>query len=289
MINGIIKVTNKQLIPFILNTEKQMAFAIQSNFPAYPTILVDEQVAAPAENVKRWTSVRDHTFDDGRKCRLLITWTARPDFPTTYEPIADLSEDGKPTKFLAGMLQSDMTYKTASTPDEFAEFTKTIALLNPSTDELFHLPYSVICVSNTLRNMIDDLGGVDDTPIPIGSNIMNGTLLNTLRLLQMLQILANPVTGSDVIENWNHTEVPEIDCDLRIPQIDAILKAHPSLDETHREAEIASAVEYPQFKFVAGWTDHVALDYYVTAVDFLDIQPLCMYISHAYASKMANI
>lgn len=273
----------------ILYRKAQMTFAIQSLFPTYPTIFVDEQVAAPAENVKRWLSVIDHTFDDGRKCRLLITWTACPDFPATYEPIADLSEDGTLNRFLAGMLQPDMTYKTASTLGEFTEFTKTVALLNPATDELYNLPYSAMCVSNTLRNMIDDLGGVDDTPIPIGSNIVNGTLLNTLRMLQMLQILANPTTGSDVIRNWSHSEIHEIECDVRIPQIDAILKAHPLLDETPREAEIASAVGYPQFKFVAGWTDHVALDYYVTAVDFLDIQPLCMYIAHAYASKMANI
>ena len=146
-----------------------------------------------------------------------------------------------------------------------------------------------MCVSATLNNMIDDLGGLDGSPIPIGSNIINGSVLNTLRLLQMLQILGNPRFGSEIIKNWSHLDVPEINCQMRSPELDAILKAAPAMDESPREAEIATAIGYPQFKFVQGWTDHVALDYFVTAVDFLDIQPLCMYISHAYANKMSNL
>lgn len=266
-----------------------MSFAIQSVCSTYPTIFVDEQVPAPAENVKRWISTRDYTFDNGRNIRMLITWTSCPDFPTIYEPIAELSEDGAPTRFLAGMLQHDMTYRMATTLDELTEFSKTITLLNPGPDEVFQMPYSSLCVSATLRNMIEDIGDMDDSPIPIGSSILNGSLLNTLRLLQMLQILGNPCCDSEVIKNWAHSDVPEINCDIRIPQIDAILKAESPVDEKPRESEIAASIGYPQFKFVAGWTDHIALDYYVTAVDFLDIQPLCMYISHAYASKMANI
>ena len=268
-----------------------MSFAIQPLFPSteFPTIFVDEQVPAPAENVKRWLSIRDHTFENGRQIRLLITWTACPDFPTIYEPLAYLAEDGTCAMCLTGIIQPDTNYKMADTPEELMQITKSVALLNPATDELFYLPYSAMCVSQTLRNMVDDLGGLDDTPIPIGSNILNGTLHNTLRLLQMLQIMGNPVIGVDTLKNWNHSEVPEIDVVARIPALDEILKAAPTVDETIREAEIAAAVGYPQFKFAAGWTDYRALDYWVTAVDFLDIQPLCMYISHAYASKMANI
>jgi len=146
-----------------------------------------------------------------------------------------------------------------------------------------------MCVSQTLRNMVDDIGGLDDTPTPIGSNILNGTLVNTLRLFQMLQMIGNPAIGKDVMKNWNHTEVLEIDVESRIAALDSILKSQPAVDETVREAEIAAAVGYPQFKFATGWTDYQAMDYWITAVDFLDIQPLCMYLSHAYAAKLANI
>lgn len=268
-----------------------MAFAIQPLFPstAYPTIFVDEQVPAPAENVKRWLSVRDHTFENGRQIRLLITWTASQDFPNVYEPLANLSEDGSIAMCLTGIIQPDTYYKMAETPEELTQITRTVSLLNPTTDELFQVPYSTMCVSQTLRNMVDDLGGLDDTPIPIGSNILNGTLRNTLQLFKMLQIMGNPVIGVDTLKNWNHCEVPGIDVDVRIPALDEILKSSPGVDETPREAEIATAVGYPQFKFATGWTDYQALDYWLTAVDFLDIQPLCMYISHAYAAKMANI
>lgn len=268
-----------------------MAITIQALFPSttYPTIFVEEQVSAPAENVRRWLSFRNHTFDDGRRCKLLITWTSCSEVEPTYEPLADLAEDGTPTRFHVGMIQPDMTYKIATTTDEVIAFTNTVVLLNPATDELYQVPYSTMCVSQTLRNMVEDIGGVDDTPIPIGSNILNGSLLNNLRLFRMLQIIGNPVVKSDTIKNWNHYEIPEIDVDCRIPEIDTILKAVPALDETSREQEIARAIGYPQFKFATGWTDYQALDYYVIAVDFLDIQPLCMYISHAYASKMANI
>ena len=267
-----------------------MTFAIQPLFPSstYPTIFVDEPVAAPAENVSRWLSISDHSFTDGRSVRVLITWTACPEFPTVYEPLAEIS-DGTPTRFLTGMLQPDMTYRMATSLEELAEFTQTTIIQNPETGALFQLPFSTMCVSATLRNMVDDLGGLDGTPIPIGANIINGSLTNTLRLLQMLQIFGNPTVGTDVVKNWSHAEGPEIDCDLRVQQNDTILKSAPSLDETPRETELASAIGYPQFKFAAGWTDYLALDYWVTAVDFLDIQPLCMYIAHAYASKMGNI
>ena len=268
-----------------------MVFAIQPLFPSttYPTIFVDEQVPAPAENVKRWLSIRDHTFENGRKLRLLITWTACPDFPTIYEPLANLTEDGSITMYLTGIIQPDINYKMAETPEELTQITRTVSLVNPTTDELFQVPYSTMCVSQTLRNMVDDLGGIDDTPIPIGSNILNGTLINTLQLFKMLQIMGNTVIGVDTLKNWCHSEIPEIDVESRIPEIDEVLKSTSTVDETTREAEIAAAVGYPQFKFAAGWTDYRALDYWVTAVDFLDIQTLCMYISHAYASKMANI
>lgn len=275
----------------VKNQTTKMTFAIQPLFPSstYPTIFLDKPVAAPAENFMRWLSVHDYSFTDGRRVKVLITWTACPEFPTVYEPLAEIGDDGTPTRFLIGMLQPDMTYRMPTSPEELAEFTQTASVQNPETGALFQLPFSAMCVSATLRNMVDDLGGLDGIPIPIGANIIDGSSLNTLQLLQMLQILGNPTLGSDVVKNWSHTEVPEIDCDLRIPQIDAILKSAPSLDETPRETELASAIEYPQFKFAAGWTDYLALDYWVTAVDFLDIQPLCMYIAHAYACKIANI
>lgn len=268
-----------------------MTFAIQPLFPSftYPTIFVDKLETAPAENVMQWLSVRDHLFTDGRRVRIRITWTACLEFPTVYEPLAEIGDDGILTRFLTGMLQPDMTYRMATSPEELAEFTQTTIIQNPENGALFQLPFSAMCVSATLRNLIEDLGGLDGTPIPIGANIINGSLSNTLRLLQMIQIIGNPNIGSDVVKNWSHTEIPEINCDLRVPQIDTILKSVPGLDETLRETEIASAVGYPQFKFAAGWTDHVALDYWVTAVDFLDIQPLCMYTAHAYACKMANL
>ena len=268
-----------------------MTCPIQPLFPSftYPTIFVDKHDTAPAENVKQWTSVRDHLFPDGRRVMIRITWTACPELPTVYEPLAEIGDDGIPTRFLTGMLQPDTTYLMATSLEKLAEFTQTAVVQNPETGDIYQLPFSTLCVSATLRSMVDDLGGLDGTPFPIGANIINGSLPNTLWLLQMLQILGNPALGSDVVKNWSHTEIPEINCDLRVPQIDAILKSAPCLDETPREAEIASAVGYPQFKFAAGWTDYLALDYWVTAVDFLDIQPLCMYIAHAYASKMANI
>lgn len=271
-----------------------MSFAIHPLFPstAYRTIFVDkdELIPAPSENVKRWLSIRDHTFENGRQLRLLITWTSCPDFPTIYEPLANLAEDGTITRCLTGVIQPDINYKMAETPEELMQITRPVSLLNPATNELFQLPYSTMCVSQTLRNMVDDLGVPDDnTPIPIGSNIINGTIFNTLQLFKMLQIMGNPVIGVDTLKNWNHCEVPEIDVEVRIPALDNILKSAATIDETTREAEIAAAVDYPQFKFASGWSDYRALDYWVTAVDFLDIQPLCMYISHAYASKMANI
>jgi len=268
-----------------------MVFEIQPLYHSvdFPTIYVDEQVGAPAENVKRWLSIRDHIFDNGRQVKLLITWTACPEFPTIYEPIANIDEDGSITGSLTGMLKPDMTYKIADTPEEIAQITKIVALFNPATNELFQLPYSTMCVSQTLRNMIDDIGGMDDSPIPIGSNIINGEIYNTLRLLQMLQIIGSPSINTNILHNWNQSEVNDIDVIIRIPALDKILKANSTIDETAREAEIATAVGYPHFKFTTGWTDWQALDFYITAVDFLDIQPLCMYISHAYASKMSFI
>jgi hypothetical protein len=270
-----------------------MAFAIHSINPDYPTIFVEKQSVAPdadgVGNIQMWDTTHDHVLSNGRRIRVLIIWTTCPDFPNSYEPIAELGEDGTPIRFLTGMLQPDMTYKHATSADELDEFTKPVSLLNPATGDMYRMPYSAMCVSATLRNMVDDLGFQEDTPIPIFSNIINGTILNTLRLFRMMRVVANPSCGSETIKNWFHSEVPDINCELRIPQIDVILKALPALDETMRETEIATAVGYPQFKFVKGWTDHVALDYYITAVDFLDIQSLCMYIAHAYASKMANI
>jgi hypothetical protein len=268
-----------------------MTVEIHALFPstAFPIITVAEPCPAPDEYTRRWFSICDHTFDDGRQVRILITWSSCSEFAPTYEPLAELAEDGTPTRFLTGMLTSEMTYRLAQTPEDLAEFTQTATLLNPETNELYQLPFSAMCVSATLNNMVDDLGGLDGTPIPIGANIINGTPANTLRLLQMLQILGNPSFGIEVIKNWSHHDVPEINCEMRSPQLDTILKAAPVLDESPREAEIAAAAGVPQFKFAKGWTDHVSLDYFVTAVDFLDIQPLCMYISHAYASKMSNI
>ena len=276
----------------VINLSTNMAFAIHSINPNYPTIFVEKQSVAPdadgVGNIQMWDTTLDYVLPDDRRIRVLITWTTCPDFSTTYEPIAELGEDGTPTLFLAGMLQPDMTYKHATSVEELAEFTKPVSLLNPATGDTYRMPYSAMCVSATLRNMVDDLG-LDDTPIPIGSNIINGTVENTLRLFRMMRVLANPSCGADTLQNWCHSDVPEINCETRIPLIDIILKSPPTFDETQREIEIATAVGYPQFKFVKGWTDHIALDYYVTAVDFLDIQPLCMYIAHAYASKMANI
>lgn len=268
-----------------------MTVEIHSLFPSgtFPTITVDEPIHAPDENTRRWLSIRDHTFDDGRQFRILITWSSCDYIAPTYEPLAELAEDGTPTRFLTGMLTAEMTYRLPTTQQELEQFTRAAILLNPETNELYQLPFSAMCVSATLKNMVDDLGGLDGTPIPIGANIINGSPANTLRLLQMLQILGNPSFGSDGIKNWSHHDVPEINCELRSLELDAILKAAPSVNESPREAEIAAAAGVPQFKFAKGWTDHVALDYFVTAVDFLDIQPLCMYISHAYASKMANI
>jgi hypothetical protein len=268
-----------------------MAFAIQSLFPSitYPTIFLDEIVPAPNENVKRWLSTHDHELTDGRKLRVLITWSTCPGIVTTYEPLAEFNEDGTPLRFLIGMLQPDMTYRMATSMEDLAKFTQTVVIQNPHTNDLYQLPLMTLRVSTTLRNMVDDMGELDDSPIPIGANIINGTLLNTLQLLQMIQILGNPEVGVNVINNWNNSEVHKINEGLRIKQIDEILKFLPSIDEKTREAEIAAAIGYPQFNFAPGWTDYQAFDYYITAVDFLDIQPLCMYISHAYASKMATI
>ena len=268
-----------------------MPVQIQSLFPsvAFPNISVDEQTPAPDENTKRWISVCNHTFDDGRLVQILITWTSCPEFEPTYEPLAELDADGTPIRFLHGMITSELTYRMATTQQELNEFTQTATLLNPETNELYQLPFSAMCVSTTLRNMVDDLGGLDGTPIPIGANIINGTPLNTLRLLQMLQILGNPSFGSEIIKNWSHPDVPEINCELRSPQIDAILKAPPALDESPREAEISARLEYPQFKFTPGWTDYITLNYFLNAVDFLDIQTLCAYISNTFAHKIANL
>lgn len=268
-----------------------MAFAIQPLFPStiYSTIYLDKQVPAPAENVKRWFSIYDHTFENGEQYRLLITWTACPDLPTVYEPLACLAEDGTITMYFAGIIQPDTNYKIAATLEELQQITNTVSLLNPETNEVFQLPYTTMCVSQTLRNMVDDLGGLDDTLIPIGSNILDGTLYNSLQLFKMLQIMGNPIIGSETLKNWTHSEVPEIDVGNRIQALDEILKSMPKIDEQPRETEIATAIGYPQFKFATGWTDYQALDYWATAVDFLDIQPLCMYISQAYASKLANI
>lgn len=268
-----------------------MPFEIQSLFPSvdFPNIFVDEQTPAPDENTRRWLSIRDHTFDDGHVVRILITWTSRHDFIPTYEPLAELDADGTPIRFLHGMLTSEFTYRIAASQQELNEFTQTSTLLNPETNELYQLPFSAMCVSATLKNMVDDLGGLDGTPIPIGANIINGTPANTLRLLQMLQILGNHGFGSELIKNWSHHDVPEINYDMRSPQLDAILKAPPALDESPCEAKISDISGCPQFKFIQGWTDYIALNYFMNAVDFLDIQPLCAYISNAFAHKIANL
>jgi hypothetical protein len=267
-----------------------MVIAIQPVFQNidFPKIFVDEQVPAPAENVRRWITIRDHTFENGKQLRMLITWTCCPEVPATYEPLAHLNDDGTPTQFLAGMIQPDMTYKIASTLEDLNTYTQIAQIQNPESGDIYQMPFSMACVSATLRNMFDDLGGLDSHPIPIGSNIINGTVLNTLRLFQMFQILGNPTISSDIIKNWANSKILEIDVDMRISQIDTILKSSPQIDETISENEISSAINY-QFKYVSGWADYIALNYWFNAVDFFDIQPLYMYIANAYASKMAHI
>lgn len=258
----------------------------------YPTIYLDEtdNVAAPSEYFNRWMSTRDHKFDDGRFIKILITWTSCEHVAPNYEPLAELNVDGTISKFLVGLIQQpNMNYSIVTTYDELEQYMRPVTLVNPDTNYMYQLTYASVCVSKTLFNMITDLGGLDDTPIQIGANVLNSTSVNTLMLLNMLQIIGNLMICVDSITNWNHINAAEIDSDIRILPIDTILKIKPSIDETALEKEIATVTKCPQFKFCSVWTDYQALKYYITAADFLDIQPLCMYLTHACATKLANI
>lgn len=248
------------------------AFSINPNYPSI-NISSDALRQIPDDkNIKMWNTITEYNFKElgkriNAKCRIMITWTSLENYPAFYEPLCELDDNGSPTRYLSGQIQPDYSYVIPDTESALESQIRPVSILNTTNGWIYQIPFSTMCCSNTLFNMIGDCGSFDDTPIPLSSEIINGQLFDTLQLFLMMRIMGNP-DYKMIINNWKNTNEPLINNTIRIPLLDSKVFKTPEPEST--------------------WIDFDKLLYLIRAIDYLDIHPMTMYITYIYSEKISE-
>lgn len=248
----------------------------------------DNEFPQPEPNCILWFGKKTiHDTVSGDINQILIFISNNNHIKPFYIEISKTDKDGK-TDYFVGVPNEKYDIELPKSENELKEFTRPVLI--SGCNKIICLPYFAVCVSNTLRNMIVDIGLPDGVIIPIGDNIIIPGDIKTIQFFQMMMVCGY-IKYQNIIQNWNFEINKNINFKLHIPEFDNILKTNKNdadkKTDLQKEEEIKKII--PNYSYNEGWCSYDTLEYFINSVDYLDIPPLLEYFTYTYSIKLGII